>query len=73
MTSAGCYGVPEDDGVDDSRSDLSSFTTVPWFCDPCKAGISPIACVSSVQVFGVFVFRACCHEMLEFDWSVGGL
>ena len=48
LTSAGCYGVPEDDGVDDSRSDLSSFTTVPWFCDTCKAGVSPVACVSSV-------------------------
>ena len=42
----GCYGVPEEDGVDDGRSSLSSFTTVPWFCDACKAGIDPTKCVS---------------------------
>ena len=39
-TPTGCYGVPEDDGVDDTRSDLSSYSTVPWFCDPCRAGVS---------------------------------
>ena len=40
----GCYGVPEEDGGDD-KSSLSSFTTTPWFCDTCKAGIDPMNCV----------------------------
>ncbi len=34
----------------DDRSDLSSFTTVPWFCDPCKAGLETILCVSVMKV-----------------------
>ena len=46
--SSGCYGVPEEDGVDEDRSDLSSFTTVPWFCDACKAGVDPTSCVSQL-------------------------
>ncbi len=48
---AGCYGVPEEDGVDQNRSSLSSFTTIPWFCDACKAGVSPTSCVSYLSVY----------------------
>ena len=45
---SGCYGVPqEEEIVRDDNSDLSSFTTVPWFCDACKAGVSSSLCVSS--------------------------
>ena len=46
LACAGCYGVPEEDVEDEGRSDLSSFTTVPWFCDACKAGVDPVKCVS---------------------------
>ena len=48
----GCYGVPEDeDTTRDDCSDLSSFTTVPWFCDACKAGINSFHCVSHFTLF----------------------
>lgn len=44
----GCYGIPEEeDHIRDNGSDLSSFTTVPWFCDTCKAGMNSALCVSS--------------------------
>ena len=36
---SGCYGVPEDDSFKDDHSDESSISTVPWFCDACKAGV----------------------------------
>ena len=55
----GCYGVPEEDGVDDSRSDLSSFTTIPWFCDACKAGVDPSTCVSLTIPTHNFNIRLC--------------
>lgn len=51
----GCYGVPEEDSIDEDRSDLSSFTTVPWFCDACKAGIDPSTCVSRDTHFLVLI------------------
>lgn len=44
----GCYGVPEEEGAGDDKSSLSSFTTIPWFCDACKAGVDPANCVSSM-------------------------
>lgn len=41
----GCYGIPEEeDHIRDNNSDLSSFTTVPWFCDTCKAGLDSALC-----------------------------
>ena len=45
---SGCYGVPEEEVAEDTKSNLSSFTTTPWFCDPCKAGLNPASCVRSV-------------------------
>ncbi|XP_019857796.1 PREDICTED: PHD finger protein 14-like [Amphimedon queenslandica] len=46
----GCYGVPEDDGVDETQSNLSSFSTIPWFCDSCRAGVeNPSCCLCPVE------------------------
>ena len=39
--------MPEksDDEADDTRSDLSSEVTTPWFCDSCRAGVDqPVSC-----------------------------
>lgn len=49
----GCYGVPEQEDIREDRSDLSSFTTVPWFCDTCKAGITSALCVGSTLSAGL--------------------
>jgi hypothetical protein len=43
----GCYGVPddtEDNEVDGTASDVSSFSTTPWFCDSCRAGVNNPSC-----------------------------
>jgi hypothetical protein len=40
----GCYGVPEDAAGGAEKSSVSSFTTIPWFCDACKAGVDPLTC-----------------------------
>lgn len=51
----GCYGVPDDEGEDqDTKSDISSFTTIPWFCDPCKAGVKSPVCELCPNKGGLF-------------------
>lgn len=49
-TPTGCYGVPEDDGVDETQSNISSFSTIPWFCDPCKANVKNPVSLSSLSL-----------------------
>ena len=29
----------DDEAEDDTRSDISSEVTTPWFCDSCRAGV----------------------------------
>ena len=36
----GCYGVSESQSV---ASTASSASTAPWFCDACKAGVTPVS------------------------------
>ena len=50
MLYQGCYGVPDDAGAGDDKSSVSSFTTIPWFCDTCKAGVNPLTCVSVIII-----------------------
>ncbi|KAL5476167.1 hypothetical protein EMCRGX_G026081 [Ephydatia muelleri] len=51
----GCYGVPDDEGEDqDAKSDISSFTTIPWFCDPCKAGVKSPVCELCPNTGGLY-------------------
>lgn len=50
VITTGCYGIPEEeDHIRENGSDLSSFTTVPWFCDTCKAGLKSSLTVWSSQ------------------------
>lgn len=38
---SGCYGVPDEETTnEEAQSDDSSVSTVPWFCDACKAGVN---------------------------------
>lgn len=38
----GCYGTVEDDAIS-VHSNMSTESTEPWFCDPCKAGVTPVS------------------------------
>ena len=40
MHVVGCYGVSESQSV---ASTASSASTAPWFCDACKAGVTPVS------------------------------
>ncbi|XP_067929565.1 PHD finger protein 14-like [Watersipora subatra] len=48
----GCYGTIEED-VLSVHSDMSTESTEPWFCDPCKAGVVP-TCELCPNQFGIF-------------------
>ncbi|KAF6029922.1 PHF14 [Bugula neritina] len=48
----GCYGTVEED-VLSVHSDMSTESTEPWFCDPCKAGVVP-SCELCPNQFGIF-------------------
>ncbi len=60
LYNVGCYGVPEEDGVDQNRSSLSSYTTIPWFCDACKAGLTPTFCVSQLSHYSIVLHGSLC-------------
>lgn len=60
LVSPGCYGIPEQiDHIRDNGSELSSFTTVPWFCDACKAGMTSALCVGCVRSAVWSVYALC--------------
>lgn len=39
---------------DDATSVHSSYSTVPWFCDPCLAGVDSLQCVACAATDGAF-------------------
>lgn len=53
-----CYGVSSDDGESDDassvHSNLSSGTTEPWFCEPCRRSIKNPFCELCPNTGGIF-------------------
>ncbi|XP_064470964.1 PHD finger protein 14-like [Ornithodoros turicata] len=47
----GCYGISDTDTV---LSSVSSSSTEPWFCDPCKAGQKDPVCELCPNTGGIF-------------------
>ena len=60
----GCYGVPEDAAIDDeTASNDSSTSTVPWFCDPCRAGVDKL--VGQCILMATTVSNICLQLIVE--------
>uniref|UniRef100_A0A1B6M4F6 PHD finger protein 14 n=1 Tax=Graphocephala atropunctata TaxID=36148 RepID=A0A1B6M4F6_9HEMI len=47
----GCYGVSENDSV---SSTVSSCSTMPWFCEACRAGVDDPICELCPNFGGIF-------------------
>ncbi|XP_046684321.1 PHD finger protein 14 isoform X1 [Homalodisca vitripennis] len=47
----GCYGVSENDSI---SSTVSSCSTMPWFCEACRAGVDDPTCELCPNFGGIF-------------------
>ncbi|XP_022181600.1 PHD finger protein 14-like isoform X2 [Myzus persicae] len=51
-----CYGVQDSESV---NSSISSYSTEPWFCEACKAGIQNPTCELCPNFGGIFKETSC--------------
>ncbi|XP_026817190.1 PHD finger protein 14-like isoform X1 [Rhopalosiphum maidis] len=47
----GCYGISDSESV---NSSISSYSTEPWFCEACKAGVENPTCELCPNLDGIF-------------------